>query len=60
MSRVRKVSAASGAGNKAAVNVYNSDIRHRSCDNCGHVNPLGYTAFHNHDTPETREARKQW
>ena len=45
---------------QAAVDAYNSDIRKRTCDNCGHVNPLGYTAFHNHDTPETREARKQW
>jgi hypothetical protein len=45
---------------QAAVNAYNSDIRKRTCDNCGHVNPFGYSAFQNHDTPETREARKQW
>jgi hypothetical protein len=45
---------------QAAVAAYNADIRKRTCDNCGHVNPLGYTAFHNHDTPETREARSQW
>lgn len=43
-----------------AVRTYNSDIRHRTCWNCGHVNPLGYTAFHSQDTPETREARRQW
>lgn len=43
-----------------AVRDYNSDIRNRTCWNCGHVNPLGYTAFHSQDTPETREARRQW
>jgi hypothetical protein len=45
---------------KFAVDSYNSDVRNRTCKQCGHVNPLGYSAFQNHDTPEVREARKQW
>ncbi len=44
----------------AAVEEYNSDPRHRTCRNCGHVNPLGYPAFHGRDTPEIREARQKW
>jgi len=45
---------------KSAVDSYNSEIRHRTCKECGHVNPLGYTAFHHNDTPEVREARQLW
>ena len=45
---------------QTAVKDYNSDIQHRTCWSCGHVNPLGYTAFHSLDTPEQREARRKW
>jgi hypothetical protein len=44
----------------AAVREYNADIRLRTCWHCGHVNPLAYSGFMSTDTPETREARKQW
>lgn len=44
----------------AAVREYNADIRLRTCWNCGHVNPLAYSGFMSTDTPEMREARKQW
>jgi hypothetical protein len=45
---------------KFAVESYNSDIHHRTCNQCGHISPHGYSAFHHLDTPEQREARKQW
>jgi hypothetical protein len=45
---------------QAAVEQYNSNPRLRVCDQCGHVNPLGYSAFHQRDTHEIREARRQW
>ena len=43
-----------------SVKTYNSDVRYRTCKECGHINPHGYTAFHHLDTPEAREARKLW
>jgi hypothetical protein len=45
---------------RAAVADYNSDPRHHVCNECGHVNPAGYTAFPMRDTPEEREARLKW
>jgi hypothetical protein len=44
----------------AVVREYNADAKHRICWNCGHVNPIGYTAFHMRDTPEERESRMKW
>jgi hypothetical protein len=45
---------------RAAIAEYNTDVRHRTCGDCGHVNPLGYSGFIQHDTPAEREARKAW
>jgi hypothetical protein len=42
------------------VREYNSDPRLRTCWDCGHVNPVGYTAFPTRDTPEEREQRMKW
>ena len=45
---------------QSAVRDYNSDIGHRTCRQCGHVNPPGYSGLHAQDTAETLEARRQW
>jgi len=45
---------------RATVLEFNSDVRHRTCPDCGDVHPLGYSGFVNHDTPEEREARRLW
>ena len=45
---------------RAAVREYNSDPKFRTCWNCGHVNPLGYSGFATNDTPEERESRLKW
>jgi len=42
------------------VREYNDDAKHRTCWNCGHVNPIAYTAFPSRDTPEERESRMKW
>ena len=42
------------------VREYNSDPKLRTCWDCGHVNPLSYTAFPTRDTPEERESRMKW
>jgi hypothetical protein len=39
---------------------YNTDVKNRSCPECGHVNPYGYTWNPDRDTPEMAAARKQW
>jgi hypothetical protein len=39
---------------------YNSDARNRTCPECGHLNPYGYTWNPDRDTPEMAAARKQW
>jgi hypothetical protein len=44
----------------SVVREYNSDPKNRVCWECGHVNPVGYTAFHMKDTPEERESRMKW
>jgi hypothetical protein len=46
--------------NLAAIREYNSDVKFRSCPECGHVNPLGYVWNTVKDTPEEAAARKQW
>ena len=43
-----------------AVRAYNSDPQHRTCPECGHLNPMGYAWNTNHDTPEERAARAVW
>jgi hypothetical protein len=43
-----------------AVRQYNSDAGHRTCPECGFVNPLGYAWNPHHDTPEERAARALW
>jgi len=45
---------------RAAVREYNSDLKNRTCWNCGHVNPFGYVAMAHFDRPEERAARMQW
>jgi hypothetical protein len=45
---------------RAAVKGYNSDPKLRTCWECGHVNPVGYVAFAQNDTPEERESRLKW
>jgi hypothetical protein len=45
---------------RAVVSEYNSDVAHRTCKQCGHVNPLGYCAFPNLDTDDERASRAQW
>jgi len=44
----------------AAVEGYNSDVRHRTCPECGHINPLGYCWNVSKDKPENTEARALW
>ncbi len=46
--------------NDEAIIEYNSDVRFRTCPECGHVNPLGYTWNPGRDTPATAAARLQW
>ncbi len=48
------------AAELAAIRDYNSDPAHQLCSNCGHKNPLGYTAMQTADRPEEREARLIW
>jgi hypothetical protein len=43
-----------------AVREYNSHPKHRTCPECGHVNPLGYCWNPAKDTPEERAARASW
>jgi hypothetical protein len=43
-----------------AVREYNSNPRHRTCPDCGHVNPLGYNWNPGKDTEEERAARAIW
>jgi hypothetical protein len=45
---------------RTAIAEYNGDVKLRTCTECGHVNPLGYSGFIQHDTPAEREARKAW
>lgn len=42
------------------VRAYNSDVRHRTCPECGHVNPLGYCWNSAKDTENERKARAIW
>jgi hypothetical protein len=46
--------------NLAAIREYNSDVKFRTCPECGHVNPLGYVWNTAKDTPEEAAARKEW
>lgn len=43
-----------------AVKKYNSNIKNRTCTECGEINPLGYCWNSIKDTPEQIEARKLW
>jgi len=43
-----------------AVRAYNSELAHRTCPECGHLNPLGYCWNTAKDTAEEREARAYW
>jgi hypothetical protein len=43
-----------------AVREYNANVKHRTCPECGHVNPLGYCWNPAKDTPEERAARQAW
>ena len=43
-----------------AVRSFNADIRHRTCPECGHVNPVAYCWNTAKDTPEQAAARKLW
>jgi hypothetical protein len=45
---------------RQALAEYNGDVRLRTCSECGLVNPLGYSGFMQHDTPEERAARMSW
>jgi hypothetical protein len=47
-------------GETQAVRTYNSDIRLRTCVECGHVNPMGYCWNRAKDTPEETAARAYW
>ena len=42
------------------VREYNSDPKFRTCWDCGHINPVAYTAFPTRDSPEERESRMKW
>lgn len=46
--------------NLAAIREYNSDVKFRTCPECGHVNPLAYVWNTAKDTPEERLARQEW
>jgi hypothetical protein len=43
-----------------AVREFNADEALRTCNNCGDVHPLAYSAFDWADTPEQRAARAIW
>jgi hypothetical protein len=43
-----------------AVEGFNSDVRRRTCPECGEVHPLGYRWNAATDTPERAHARTQW
>jgi hypothetical protein len=43
-----------------AVRDYNSDAKHRSCPECGHLNPMGYCWNSAKDTEDERAARAIW
>jgi hypothetical protein len=43
-----------------AIAAYNADTRKRTCPECGHVNPLGYSWNTAKDSPEQRAARAIW
>jgi hypothetical protein len=43
-----------------AVRLYNSELRHRTCPECGHVNPMGYCWNTAKDTEDERAARALW
>lgn len=45
---------------RAVIAEFNSDVKHRTCGECGAVHPLGYSGFTHHDTPAEREARRLW
>lgn len=45
---------------RAAVTEYNQDSRHRTCPECGTVNPEGYCWQSRKDTPVERQARTIW
>ncbi len=47
-------------GERQAVTEYNRDVHHRTCPECGHINPLGYCWAVNKDSPEEGEARALW
>jgi hypothetical protein len=47
-------------GSENAVRTYNSDVRYRTCPECGHVNPMGYCWNPAKDTAEERAARALW
>lgn len=47
-------------GEREAVNQYNADVKLRTCDECGHVNPLGYCWNARGDSPEEAAARAHW
>ncbi|PPK46577.1 hypothetical protein B0G57_102172 [Trinickia symbiotica] len=44
----------------AAVREFNASPKHQVCPDCGHKNPLGYSAMQPADRPEERAARLQW
>jgi hypothetical protein len=44
----------------SAVVEYNASVENRTCPECRHVNPHGYTAFSNMDDENMRSARKEW
>ncbi|WP_321794914.1 hypothetical protein [Caballeronia sp. J97] len=48
------------AAEVAAVREYNSNPKNQLCPDCGHNNPLGYSAMQPVDKPEERAARLQW
>ena len=47
-------------GEMEAVRSYNADSRHRTCPECGHVNPHGYCWNKAKDSPEEDAARRLW
>ena len=47
-------------GERAAVDQYNGDVALRTCNECGHVNPMAYCWNAAKDTPEEKEARVSW
>jgi len=45
---------------REGVTEYNADVKHRTCPECGHVNPLGYCWNPSKNRPEEELARPQW